>query len=302
MKTVLLTGATGLIGSHILPILKENEFRIHLLSRSSKLVPYADAVFKWNPEEGEMDEQALDGVTHLIHLAGAGIADKHWTHARKKEIIQSRVQSAALIHQLLQKRKQQLEVLVSASAIGWYGAISDDRLHVESEPAAQDFLGETCRLWEHAADEFKDVAKRIVKLRTGVVLAKESGALPQLLKPFQFYAGSPLGTGKQQIQWIHITDIARIYSEACCNETWEGTYNASATEECSNRLFAKELAKASNKPLLPISVPSFVLKLLLGEMSAMVLEGSRVSNKKLIDTGFQFQFTELSKALKNLIN
>lgn len=302
MKTVLLTGATGLIGSHLIPLLNQQGFRVHLFSRSAKQVKHADAVFLWNPEIGELDEQALEGVTHIIHLAGAGIAEKHWTDERKAEILSSRVKPAAMLLKTLLKRNQQLESYVSASAIGWYGAITDTNLHTEEESAAEDFLGETCRLWEQSADAFESVSKRIVKVRTGVVLAHESGALPQMMKPFKFYSGSPLGSGKQQIPWIHIEDIARIFAEACGNTNWLGAYNATATSECTNRAFSKELANAMNRPLLPISVPSFVLKLMLGEMSVVVLEGSRISNQKLLQTGYQLNYSNLTTALNNLIS
>lgn len=302
MKTVLLTGATGLIGSHILPILKQQGFRIHLFSRSANQVAHADAVFLWNLETGELDEQAFDGVTHIIHLAGAGIAEKHWTDERKAEILSSRVKPAAMLLKALLKRNQQLETYVSASAVGWYGAVTDNHLHAEVEPAAEDFLGETCRLWEQSADAFESISNRVVKIRTGVVLARESGALPQMMKPFKFYSGSPLGSGKQQIPWIHIEDIARVFAEACMNTNWTGAYNASATTSCSNRDFSKALAKTMNRPLLPISVPSFVLKILLGEMSVVVLEGSRISNQKITNAGFEFNYTKLESALENLIS
>ena len=301
MPTVLVTGATGLIGKHLLPLLKANGFRIHLLSRKVQPHSNADAVFKWNVNEGEIDSDAFEGVTHVIHLAGAGIADERWTEARKEEILRSRVKSAALIRDTLTRRGQHIEAFISASAIGWYGSITDTHLHQEDELAAEDFLGETCRLWEQAADGFSDVAKRIVKIRTGVVLAKESGALPQMMKPFQFYVGSVLGSGKQQIQWIHIHDIARVFANACSDSSWKGAYNASATESCTNRAFSTALAHAMHRPLIPIAVPSFVLKTLLGEMSTIVLEGSRVSNQKIRATGFTFQFTQLEEALKDLI-
>ena len=302
MKTILVSGGTGLIGSHILPLLKKAGFRTHLLSRSEKAVPGWDAVFTWDVNQGKIDERAFEGVTHILHLAGAGIADSRWSDARKKEIIESRIQSAALILQVLQKRNQQIEAFISGSAVGWYGGKTDDLVHSENEPAATDFLGETCLKWEQSADAFASNAKRVVKIRTGVVLAREGGAFPKMSMPFRYFAGAPLGSGKQQMPWIHIEDIASVFMEAALNETFQGAFNASATESCSNREFSHHLAQAMNRPLLPLAVPSFILKMLFGEMSAVVLEGSRVSNQKLKQTGFTFQFPDLDLALKQLLS
>jgi uncharacterized protein len=302
MKTILITGGTGLIGKHLAPILKEKGYRLHLLSRSSKpFAPY-DAVFKWNYKTGDIDKAAFKGVTHVIHLAGAGIADQNWTKARKKEILESRVNTAALLLDCMKERSVHLEAFIGGSAIGWYGAFTDGLLHTEVEPAASDFMGETCRVWERATDLFENNAKRIVKIRTGIVLAKESGALPKMIEPFKYHIGAFLGSGKQQIPWIHINDICNIFLEAIENGKFSGAINAVATEECTNKSFSKTLASVLGKSLLPLSVPGFVLKLLFGEMAVVVLEGSCVSNAKLKSLGYQLEFEDLSKALKNLLN
>lgn len=301
MKTVLITGGTGLIGKQLAKLLKAKGYKLHLLSRSVKKVANYDAVFQWDVAKNELDTKALEGVTDIIHLAGAGIADARWTDNRKQEIISSRVDTLGLIYNALKSRNQKINSLISGSAIGWYGAITDEKLHVEEEPAADDFMGETCQKWEAAADEFEGFASRVVKIRTGVVLSKEGGALPVMKLPFKFYVGSPLGSGKQQIQWIHHEDICRIFVEALENESFQGPYNASATESCTNREFSKTLAQTMNRPFIPISVPSMFLKLLLGEMSAVVLEGSRVSNKKILSQGFTFKHYDLESALKDLL-
>ncbi|MEX1189915.1 MAG: TIGR01777 family oxidoreductase [Bacteroidia bacterium] len=302
MKTVLITGGTGLIGMKLSKMLKQKGYTLHLLSRSNTPVENYDKVFTWNIHQRELDETALDGVTDIIHLAGAGIADARWTDSRKELIISSRVDSIALIEESLRKRNQKVQSLISGSAVGWYGARTDAMTHVEAEPAADDFMGETCRKWELAVDAFDDIAERIVKIRTGVVLAKDGGALPTMKMPFNFFVGSPLGSGKQQIQWIHLEDICRVFLDAVENDAYRGAYNASATESCSNREFSKTLAKVMNRPILPITVPSFALKMVLGEMSAVVLEGSRVSNKKLLSQGFEFKFNNLEDALKDLLD
>jgi uncharacterized protein len=302
MKTALITGGTGLIGMRLSAMLKARGYRIHLLSRSKKPVENYDEVFTWDINKGEFDLAALDGVTDIIHLAGAGIADSRWTEERKELIINSRVKSLGIIEEALRRRNQRISSLISGSAIGWYGARTDEMLHIEAEPAADDFMGETCRKWEFAADSFADISDRIVKIRTGVVLARDGGALASMKLPFKFFVGSPLGSGNQQIQWIHLDDICRVFAEALEKQNFSGAYNASATESCTNREFSKKLAKVMKRPLLPLTVPSFVLKTLFGEMSAVVLEGSRVSNKKLLKTGFQFQYVSLDTALENLLN
>lgn len=301
MKTVLITGGTGLLGKTLAKLLKQKGYKLHLLSRSSKGVDNYDRVFQWDVNKGEMDIEALEEVTDIIHLAGAGIADERWTDKRKKEIIDSRVDTLELILAHLKKKNQKINSLISGSAVGWYGSRTDEMLHVEEEPAADDFMGETCRKWEAAADLFEDYSSRIVKIRTGVVLARDGGALPVMKLPFKFFVGSPLGSGKQQIQWIHHDDICNLFLEALEKEEYKGPINASATESCSNREFSKALAKVMNRPFIPIAVPSFVLKSILGEMSAVVLEGSRVSNQKLLTKGFDFRFNNLEEALTDLL-
>jgi hypothetical protein len=301
MKTVLITGGTGLIGKKLAKHLKAKGYTLHLLSRSAQKADNYNKVFRWDVNKGEMDIAALEGVTDIIHLAGAGIADSRWTDERKKIIIDSRVKTLELILDNLKKKNQKVDSLISGSAIGWYGSRTDDMLHLESEPSADDFMGETCRKWEAVADSFEGLANRIAKIRTGVVLSKEGGALPTVKLPFKFFVGSPLGSGRQQIQWIHYDDICKVFSEALDNPKFIGSINASATEDCTNRKFSKTLAKVMNRPFIPISVPSLFLKGLLGEMSAVVLEGSKVSNTKLKETGFEFKHTNLEGALSDLL-
>lgn len=301
MKTILVTGGSGLLGMHLAPLLKQKGYHLHLLSRTAKPVKPYDAVFTWNYKKGKIDKAAFKGVTHIIHLAGAGIADQNWSHYRKKEILESRVNTAALLLDCVKEQSIQLDAFIGGSAIGWYGAYSDSLLHSEVEPAASDFMGETCRVWERATDLFENNAKRIVKIRTGVVLANESGALPKMMEPFKYHLGAALGSGKQQIPWIHVDDICRIFAEAVENENYSGPINAVATEECTNKAFSRTLATVLGKSLLPLPVPSFVIKLIFGEMSAVVLEGSRVSNAKLKNLSFKLTFEDLGGALRNLL-
>jgi uncharacterized protein len=301
MATILITGGTGLIGLGLAEMLKIQGHRLHLLSRNTKLVKPYDAVFSWDVKSGSIDENAFDGVDVIVHLAGAGIADQRWTDERKAEILNSRVDPAKLILEILKHRNQTISAFVSGSAIGWYGAYSDSLIHNETEPAASDFMGETCRKWEYAADLFHGVAERIVKIRTGVVLDKNSGALPKMAQPVQWFVGSPLGSGKQQIPWIHWKDICTIFANAVSDNRYYGAINAIATENCTNKEFTKVLAKVLHRPMLPIHVPSFVIKALFGEMAAVVLEGSKVSNHRIKQMGFAFKFSNLEEALKDIL-
>lgn len=301
MATILITGGTGLIGLRLAEMLKKQGHRLHLLSRSIRPVSSYDAVFSWDVGQKEIDENALEGVEIIIHLAGAGIADQRWTDERKREILSSRVDSAKLILEALKRRNQKITTLVSGSAIGWYGAFTDSLIHNETEPAASDFMGETCRKWEHAADLFQGFAERIVKIRTGVVLAKTSGALPKMAQPVKWFVGSPLGSGKQQIPWIHLDDICSIFANAVSDNRYYGPINATATENCTNKDFTKVLAKVLNRPMIPIHVPSFVIKALFGEMSAVVLEGSKVSNHRIKQMGYSFQYPSLETAVRNIL-
>ncbi len=301
MATILITGGTGLIGLRLAEMLKSQGHKLHLLSRNPKPVQPYDAVFSWDVKQGTINESAFDGVEVIVHLAGAGIADQRWTDERKAEILSSRVDSAKLILDTLKRRRQTISAFVSGSAIGWYGAYSDSLIHNETEPAASDFMGETCRKWEYAADLFQGVAERIVKIRTGVVLDKKSGALPKMAQPIQWFVGSPLGSGKQQIPWIHLEDICNIFANSVSDSRYYGAINASATENCNNREFTQTLAKVIHRPVFPISVPSFVLKAIFGEMAAVVLEGSKVSNHRIKQMGYEFKFPNLEEALKDLL-
>lgn len=301
-KIVLITGGTGLIGSHIAPLLKSMGWRTRLLSRSRVNLAHWDEIYTWNPESGEIETDAMNGVTHILHLAGAGISEKRWTDARKKKIAESRIQSAYLLHDTLLKSGNKIDTFVSASGIGWYGMITDEKVHTEDEPAAADFMGNTCHQWEASADQFSALGCRVVKLRTGIVLARDGGALPVLSRPVKLFTGCILGTGNQQMPWIHIDDLCRLYAEALENTSWNGAFNAVATDNCTHQQFMITLAKTLHRPLWPFRIPSGVLRLFLGEMAGVITEGSRISNKKLLDLSGDLKFNDLQAALTNLLN
>lgn len=301
MKTILVTGGTGLIGKALAKALKAQGYSLILLSRSRELPSHYDKVFQWDATNRRFDYAALDGVTDIIHLAGAGIADKRWTEQRKKEIVESRVAPLQAIRTALAERGQKINTLVSGSAVGWYGSISDSLLHTENEPAAGDFMGETCRLWENAANAFSDCAHRVVTIRNGIVLDAESGAFPSLLRAVKLGFGAPLGTGCQQMPWIHRDDSVAVFKSALENTAYSGPINATASENCNNRTFTKVLCQEAHRPFWPIPVPPLFLRVLFGEMADVVLHGSRISNQKLKSLGFTFRHSDLSEAIRELL-
>jgi uncharacterized protein len=239
----------------------------------------------------------LNQTDHIIHLAGAGIGDKRWSALRKEEILNSRVKSGMLLYHRCMENGIHLKSFVTASAVGFYG---DGESFSETDPAGKGFLASVCEQWEQVADLFEKAGVRTVKIRTGIVLAADGGILPRMALPVRMGLGTPLGSGKQYIPWIHPDDLCHIYWQAIKNTSWTGAYNAVAPESVSNRTFTKELAKLFHKPYWPIAIPSFLLKLALGARSELLLKGSRVTSVRLSESGFHFKFEKLEPALKDL--
>ena len=301
MAKVLISGGTGSIGTLMADFLRDQGHEIGLLSRSEKLNG-AYRTYRWDIKDNYLDPEALESCEYIIHLAGAGIADKAWTSQRKKEIIESRVLSTDLLFNKVKDHKPPLKAFISASAVGYYGQMTSDRIFKEEDSPANDFVGKTCFLWEQAADRFEDLGIRTVKIRIGVVLMTHGGALEKMAQPIRMGVGAPLGSGKQFIPWIHVNDVIGIFSKAMTDEKMSGAYNAVSPEPADNADFTRKLAKALNKPIWLPNVPSFVLKILLGERSVLVLKGSQVSSEKIRDVGYNFEHPSLEEALKNLVN
>ncbi len=300
MKTVLITGGTGLVGKYLSKKLIEKGYFVATLGRQSKKqsdIPN----YTWNIEKNELEDGALENVDYIIHLAGANIGEKRWTSKRKKEIVDSRIKSSQLIFQKITENKHQLKAFISASAIGYYGAITTDKIFVETDQPSQDFLGETCRLWEDAANNFESLGIRTVKIRTGVVLTYQGGALAKMITPVKVGLGASIGSGKQYMPWIHIDDLCEIYLKAIEENNMHGAFNAVAPEHKTNREFSETLTKVLKKKVWFPSIPAFILKIIFGKMSELILNGSRVSSNKLIKEGFQFKFPDLKSALEDLI-
>jgi len=236
----------------------------------------------WDVPNGKIDEHSIDGIDIIMHLAGTGIADKRWTDERKKELTESRTKSIQLIYGLIKNRPNKVNAVISAAAAGYYGDCADELMTEESTPGTG-FLSECCIAWEKAIDEGKTPGLRIVKFRTGVVLDKKGGALPQMAMPVKLYAGAALGSGKQWVPWIHWQDVVDMYLLAIGNINLTGAYNMVAPNPATNKQLMKAIAQQLRKPLWPINVPAFVFKLLLGEMSAVILASTKVSAKKIQD-------------------
>ncbi len=301
-KKVLITGGTGLVGTALTELLVEKDYAVTILTRDKNLTSKHPniAYSYWDINKGIIDKEELLSANYMVHLAGAGIADKPWSEQRKKEILDSRVKPIKLIYNILKNNPNQLKAFVSASGVGYYGAITTNTIFAETAPAANDFLGKTCLQWEQAVDELNDLTIRTVKLRTGIVLAKNGGALPKMMQPFKFGLGAAIGSGKQIMPWIHIDDLAQLYVAAIENDSFNGAFNAIAGN-VSNNHFSKTLSKCMKKSFWLPNVPGFMLKLFLGEMAVILLEGSAATNQKLLQTGFKLKFTDLEVALKELM-
>jgi len=305
MATILITGGTGLIGTALTPMLLSKGYEVIILTRrtdkqNSEAVKYAH----WDVKRGIIDKDAIAKADHIIHLAGANVSDKRWTKKRKKEILDSRVKSGEVIVKVLKEIPNKIQTVLSASGIGWYGPdtdISKQKGFKENDPASNDFLGEVCEQWEESLKPVVALDKRLIIFRQGIVVSKEGGAFTEFKKPLKFGIAAILGSGKQVLSWIHIEDLCRMYVYAL-EKKFSGVFNAVAPQVISNKNFTLELAKkARGKFFIPIYVPSFVLKIVLGEMSIEVLKSATVNCGKIKSTGFQFLYPSIEAALNNLI-
>ena len=295
MEKVLITGGSGLIGRRLSFLLKSRGYEVRILSRSNN--PKNNyKTFVWNVSEQYINDSAFEGLNHIIHLAGAGIADKRWSEKRKKEIIASRVASTNLLYNTVKRLKTPLNSFISASATGYYGAVTSETIFEEKDKPAKDFLGKVCSLWEDSIFQFNEIKIRTVALRTGIVLSKDGGALKKMKTPII----TSLGNGKQYMPWIHIDDLCELYIKAIEDEQFKGAFNAVSSEHISNLSFSKKISKIFNYPFLALGAPSLILQIVFGEMSTIILNGSRISANKIKQAGFKFKFENLEKALKNL--
>jgi uncharacterized protein (TIGR01777 family) len=298
--TILITGATGLIGKKMVSLFKNDNHITHYLTTSKSKIHNTtyQKGFYWNPNTGEIDIAAFEDVSVIIHLAGASVSKK-WTSTYKKEIIQSRVQTANLLFKTLKSYPNNVKQIVSASAIGIYPDDLTAIYHEDNSIINDSFLGEVTQLWEESTNLFKSLPISVSTIRIGVVLAKEAGALVELTKTIKYGFGAALASGKQYVSWIHIDDLVAIFKYVI-DHNLEGIYNAVSPYPTTNEELTKAIAKTLNKPLFLPKVPKFILRLLLGEMHEIVTSSQHVSSRKILDAGFQFQYASLVKSLQNL--
>jgi len=293
-----------MIGSALASELLNRNYDVIVLTRSpekylnTSRLRYA----KWDVDSQIIDGYAVTKADYIVHLAGEGISDKRWTPKRKKQIAQSRIDGSTLLIKALQENVNNVKAVISASGIGWYGWQSNNQEPFEeTDPAAEDFLGATCRQWETSIDPVISLGKRLVKFRTGIVLSKEGGAIKEFKKPLRFGIATILGNGKQVMSWIHIDDLVRLYIYAIETERVNGVYNAVAPHPATNKKLIIQLARTMRgKFYVPIFVPSFILKMVVGELSIEVLKSATVSCKKIKREGYSFLYPSLASALHHV--
>jgi len=316
MPTVLITGGTGMIGTALSRHLLNQGYDVIILSRNpietasvykttstqNSFRPSGNIYYaKWDTDKMMIDPQAIAKADHVVHLAGEGVAKKRWTKKRKDEIRLSRTKSSELLYNCLSSKPNKVKSVVSASAIGWYGP-DQGKIFTEDDPASNDFLGQTCKAWEESIDKVATLGKRLVKMRLGIALSNEGGALAEFKKPARFGVAAVLGSGNQVTSWIHIDDLCRAFIHAIETPEMTGVYNLVAPQPATNRELTLLIANAMNgRFFIPFKVPSFLLKLIMGEMSVEVLKSTTVDSGKLQKTGFNFIYTNVQSAIKHLI-
>jgi hypothetical protein len=298
MQKIIITGGTGLVGKRLSTLLEEKGYDVNILCRD----PKNPNEYKWNTDENYIDEKVFENATAIIHLAGAGVADKRWTDERKKEIIESRTKSTQLLFNFLAKGNHQVTSFISASAVGYYGD-RENELLTEASSNGTGFLAEVCKLWENEVEKISTLNIAVSKIRIGIVLSKDGGALPKLDLPIKFGIGAYIGSGKQYVPWIHIDDLCHIFIHLLEHSNLTGTvYNGCAPDIKTNKQMSQTIAHVLHRPFIPFPAPEFILNIALGEMASMLLMSNNCTSQKIISTGFSFQYPTLEMALKNIYN
>jgi uncharacterized protein len=298
-KRILITGASGLVGSRLTQMLLQKGYEVWHLSRSKEgKVP----TFQWDVNRQTINEKAFEGVEAIIHLAGASVADKRWTAKRKQEILESRVKSTQLLFKELGSRNHSVKHFISASAVGYYGFENEGKIFGENDAAGNDFLAQVTKQWEHEVEKIASLGIRVARMRIGVVLARGGGALAPIAKTVKYNIGSPLGSGKQYISWVHLDDVCGIFIHTLESPSLSGPVNTVAPGPVTNKELTRAIADHLGKPMFLPAVPEFVLKIVLGEMADIVTRGSKVSPEKIMRSGYRFKFDNLDAALTDLLN
>ncbi|MFT6814602.1 MAG: hypothetical protein ACJAZ3_000493 [Sphingobacteriales bacterium] len=299
MKRVLITGGTGLIGTAIIKTLVKNEYKVNLLSRSEGSY-LGCKKYKWNPKEGTIDLKAFENIDYIVHLAGESIANGRLNEKHKKAVLQSRLNSTALLKSALTKTKTPIKKIICASAVGFYGDRPMEILTEGSLPG-DDFISKTTYLWEKETKSLKETGTEVYRIRIANVLSSEGGFLPKLLLPFKLGIGSSLGSGKQYFPWIHIQDVVNAIQFIMEKNSSHYVFNLCSPQQINNEYFSKTLARVLKRPFWVPNVPKFALKLILGDLSKAVLASQQIEPKNLLEEGFKYEFKNLEKALKNIL-
>jgi uncharacterized protein len=293
---ILITGGSGTVGKKLTEILTEKGNNVFWLSRNPEKQRIKS--FYWDVNKGEIDPKAFEGIDAIVHLAGASVAGKRWNEAYKKEILDSRIKSTQLLANFLNNNTHKVKKIVSASAIGIYGDGGNSIL-TENTPPSYTFLANVCLQWENEVEKIEKTIEKTI-LRVGIVLDKNEGALAEIAKPVKWGLGAALGNGEQMVSWIHLEDLCQMFVYALENSI-AGTYNAVSPNPVSNLELTKKIAETLKMPCFLPPVPTFVLKIIIGEMAAVVLSSQHVSSKKIEEAGYKFRFPELNKALEQIL-
>ena len=295
-QQILLSGASGLVGSALASYLKEQGHTVYQLVRHP---PHSSREIPWDPEEGEIAEIPL--IDTAIHLSGEPIANKRWSFAQKKKILSSRVNSTRLLVSKLAELESPPKSFFCASAIGFYGETGESTC-IEASPAGELFISEVCRKWEEEALRAENFGMRVLSFRIGIVLSLKGGALAKMLPPFKLGLGGPLGVGNQYMSWITLTDLVRAIEHCMQTTSLSGPVNLTSPSPVTNGEFAKALGKALHRPAL-LPLPAFMIRLLLGQMGTeLLLSSTRVVPQKLLESGFEFHQITLEEAFSSLFS
>lgn len=301
MKTILITGGTGLIGRYLIKSLSKDSNTIYVLTRSESRFENNVNFINWDPDSQRLDLSNIPAVDFIINLAGASIDGSRWTNSYKRKILESRLNSTSLLFKEIKKLKQKPSLYIGASATGFYKK-NTKVAQVEEDYKGSDFLSDVVAKWEKESNNFMKYGIRTVLLRIGLVLSKDGGVLKKLYPIFKLFLGVPIGSGRQTISWIHIKDLVDFILKSIGDNKISGAYNLTAPEVITNYKFTEELALVWKRPVFPkiFKAPSLIVKLLFGEQSSLVLNGLNVSSKKIESTSFKFSFTNIKSALKEI--
>lgn len=297
MKHILITGGSGFVGTHLTNFLNAKGFEVSWLIR--KINTHIDIPqYLWNWRNKKIETKAIENTDAIIHLAGANINGKRWNIKWKKEIYDSRIKSTEFLFETIAKQPNKLKAFIGSSATGYYGCQTTEKIFTESDLPGKDFLAETSADWERAIHRFNAIGIRTTIIRTGIVLSENSPAFKRISLPIRFGLGASIGSGKQFFPWIHLDDLCGIYLKAISDENFKGVYNAAAPEHITNSLLTKTIAVHFKIPVWLPNIPPPVIKILFGEISDLLLNGSRISSEKIIKAGFEFKY----KSIRNFLN